>query len=254
MSAFKEELVNEINRLRTNPKKYSNTLRDYMTCFSGNILRFPGNDNGIATEEGAQAYQEAVDYLLQEDRRESLTPSKGLCRICEEYISLAKQTEDLESIDMDKLIKKYGSYGGSFSRAIDFGGETPENVVVYLIVCDGDKSRGQRNTLLNPDVKLVGVATGKHSSYGYFSVIITCTKFNNKIDSDDNGFLDAESLAVQVDEPKDDGGALPPDVESVDREEAIIVENGKKKKVIRIIKKLEDGRKIVETTKQNIDE
>jgi len=253
MSAFKEELVNEINRLRTNPQNYTSTLKDYMTCFKGNSLIFPGATATIATEEGPQAYSEAINYLTNQSPREAVSPSKGLCRICEEFIALARQTEDIDAIDMDKIIKKYGSYGGSFSRAVDFGGETPENVVVYLTVCDGDKSRGQRNTLLNPDAKLVGVATGKHSVYGYFSVVITCSKFNNKVDQNDYGFLDAESLAVKVEEGQDNE-ELPADVLKVEKQEEIIEENGKKKKVIKIIKFLDDGRKLIETTKVNIDE
>ena len=253
MSAFKEELVNEINRLRTNPQSYTSTLKDYMTCFRGSSLLFPGATAAIATEEGPQAYSEAIDFLKNQSPREPVAPSKGLCRICEEFIALARQTEDIDAIDMDKIIKKYGSYGGSFSRAVDFGGETPENVVVYLTVCDGDKSRGQRKTLLNPDAKFVGVATGKHSVYGYFSVIITCTKFNNKVDQNDYGLLDAESLAVKVEDVQDNE-ELPPDVLKIEKQEEIIEENGKKKKVIKIIKFLDDGRKIIETTKVNIDE
>ena len=252
MSEYKVELVNEINRLRYNPKRYSSTLRDYMTCFHGKALVFPGANGGIETEEGAAAYQEAVDYLLQQERRELLTPSKGLCRICEDYVAQCKQTEEMENIDMDKIINKYGTFRGSFSRAIDFGGETPENVVVFLTVCDGDKSRGQRNTILNPEAKLVGVATGKHPSFGYFNVIITCTKFNNKVDADDNGFLDAQSRAMKVDEfanHNDDED----EVVSTEIKEEIIVENGKKKKLIKTIKNLKDGRKRVETSKQDIE-
>ena len=199
MSEFKRELVNEINRLRTNPKKFTKTLKDYMTCITGKVLYFPGNDSSITTEEGADAYIEAIDYLMKIESREPLIPSKGLCRICEEYISKISQIDDIESVNLDKILNKYGNYKGSFSRAIDFGGERPENVVVYLVVCDGDKSRGQRSTLLNPQVKLVGVGTGKHISYGYFSVIITCSQFDNKIDSEDNGFLDVQSLSVKID-------------------------------------------------------
>lgn len=253
MSAFKEELVNEINRLRTNPQNYTSTLKDYMTCFRGNSLLFPGATAGIATEEGPQAYTEAINFLNSQSPREAVAPSKGLCRICEEFMVLARQTEDIDAIDMDKIIKKYGSYGGSFSRAVEFGGETPENVVVYLTVCDGDKSRGQRKTLLNPDAKFVGVATGKHSVYGYFSVIITCSKFNNKVDQNDYGLLDAESLAIKVPDVEDNE-ELPPDVLKIEKQEEIIEENGKKKKVIKIIKFLDDGRKLIETTKINIDE
>ena len=248
MSEFNKCLVDEINKLRNNPPKYTKVLKDYMTCFTGNVLHFPGNDSCITTEEGPKAYEEAIDYLMLQERRELLNPSKGLCRICEEYISKIIQTDEIEKVDMDPIINKYGSYKGSFSRAIDFGGERPENVVVYLMVCDGDRSRGQRNTLLNPDVKLVGVGTGKHPSFGYFSVIITCIQFKNKIDSDDNGLLDAESLAIKINEEenKDD------EVEHVTKEEKIINRNGKKIKIVKKIAQLKDGRKKIETDEYEI--
>ena len=251
MSAFKKELVNEINRLRTNPKRFTSTLKDYITCFKDKVLHFPGNDTSITTEEGADAYNEAIEYLLRTERREPLNPSKGLCRICEEYIAQIKHREDIESVDLDEIIKKFGDFKGSFSRAIDFGGERPENVVVYLVVCDGDKSRGTRDSLLNPEVKLVGVGTGKHDSFGYFSVIITCTEFHNKIDDDDNGFLDAKSKAIKV---EDKGENSDDEVESIDKKEEIVTENGKKKKKIKVIKTLKDGRKRIETTTVPLEE
>ena len=253
MSAFKRELVNEINRLRTNPKRFTSTLKDYMKCIKDKVLHFPGSETSISTEEGVEPYNEAIEYLVKLERREPLNPSKGLCRICEEYISQIKHIEDIESVDLDDIIKKFGDFKGSFSRAIDFGGERPENVVVYLIVCDGDPSRGTRDTLLNPEVKLVGVGTGKHDNFGYFSVIITCTEFHNKVDEDDNGFLDAQSRAIKVEE-KEKGENSDDEVESVDKKEEIVVENGKKKKKIKVIKTLKDGRKRIETTTVPLEE
>ena len=251
MSAFKRELVNEINRLRTNPKRFTSTLKDYKSCIKDKVLHFPGNDTSISTEEGTEAYDEAIEYLIRLERREPLNPSKGLCRICEEYISQIKHREDIESVDLDEIIKKFGDFKGSFSRAIDFGGERPENVVVYLIVCDGDKSRGTRDSLLNHEVKLVGVGTGKHDNFGYFSVIITCTEFHNKIDDDDNGFLEAKDKAIKV---EDKGGNSDDEVESIDKKEEIVTENGKKKKKIKVIKTLKDGRKRIETTTVPLEE
>lgn len=36
---------------------------------------------------------------------------------------------------------------------MDFGGETPELVLINLVVSDGDPSRGQRESLLSTDLK-----------------------------------------------------------------------------------------------------
>ena len=41
------------------------------------------------------------------------------------------------------MVEKYGTYSGNISRALDFGGETSENVLVNLILSDGDPTREQ---------------------------------------------------------------------------------------------------------------
>ena len=70
------------------------------------------------------------------------------------------------------MVEKYGTYSGNISRALDFGGETPENVLVNLIVSDGDPTRDQRETLLSKNLKKVGVGFGNHDEFGYVIVIV----------------------------------------------------------------------------------
>ena len=195
MSDFNQELVREINSLRTNPKKYSRTVAKYINYFKGKILRLPGSNAGIKTEEGPDAYREAADFLSKQPRIEALEPSKGLCRIAEDFISAVQQSDpnDLGNIDMEEIINKYGSFGGSFSRAMDFGGETPEQALVNLIVSDGDTSRGQRESLLSTEIKRIGVANGEHETYRHCTAIVTCTEFENEVDDDDNGLLEVEN-------------------------------------------------------------
>lgn len=61
-------------------------------------------------------------------------------------------TNDLENIDMEYIINKYGSFSGYFSRPIDFGGETSKQSFIYLIVSDCDKSRGQKESFLSTEI------------------------------------------------------------------------------------------------------
>ena len=194
MSEFNEELLAEINALRTNPRKYARNISKYINYFKGNLLCLPGSNAGIQTEEGPEAYQEAVDFLSKQSRIEALKPSKGLCRIAQDFISAVQKPDsnDLENIDMEEIINKYGSFSGSFSRAMDFGGETPEQAVINLIVSDGDKSRGQRESLLSTEIKRIGVANGEHKTYRHCTAIVTCTEFENTVDDDDNGLLEEE--------------------------------------------------------------
>ena len=291
MSDFNEDLIMEINLLRTNPKKYAKTISKYMNYFKGKLLCLPESNAGIQTEEGVEAFKEAVDFLNKQPKIEPLKPSKGLCRIAEDFISIYQKPEsgDLANKDMEEIINKYGSFAGSFSRAMDFGGETPEMAIINLVVSDGDPSRGQRESLLSTEIKRIGVANGKHDTYRHCSAIITCTEFENTFDKDDNGLLTEvkptnikknenikedyrskrelkENNYDKKNEVKDkkhdndnknqsDGKEeLPPGVASINKTEKIIVEDGEKKKVIKIIKVMEDGSKQIETVKEIVEE
>ena len=292
MSDFNEDLIMEINLLRTNPKKYAKTISKYMNYFKGNLLCLPGTNAGIQTEEGVEAFKEAVDFLNKQENLEPLKPSKGLCRIAEEFIAIYQKPDsgELANKDMEDIINKYGSFSGSFSRAMDFGGETAEMAIINLVVSDGDPSRGQRESLLSNEIKKVGVANGEHEVYRHCSAIITSTEFDNTFDKDDNGLLtqskpkniksieknknDEEKLnnlnekkdenkenekineGVKTDKKKNINGKedLPLGVASINKTEKIVVENGDKKKVTKIIKVMEDGSQRIETIKEILDE
>ena len=291
MSDFNEDLITEINLLRTNPKKYAKTISKYMNYFKGKLLCLPESNAGIQTEEGVEAFKEAVDFLNKQPKIEPLKPSKGLCRIAEDFISIYQKPDsgDLANKDMEEIINKYGSFAGSFSRAMDFGGETPEMAIINLVVSDGDASRGQRESLLSTEIKKIGVANGKHDTYRHCSAIITCTEFENTFDKDDNGLLTEvkptnikknESIKEdyrskrelkennydkknEVKDKKHDNDnknqsdgkeELPPGVASINKTEKVIVEDGEKKKVIKIIKVMEDGSKQIETVKEIVED
>ena len=290
MSDFNEDLIMEINLLRTNPKIYAKTISKYMSYFKGNLLCLPDTNAGIQTEEGVEAFKEAVDFLNKQEKIEPLKPSKGLCRIAEEFIAIYQKPDsgELANKDMEDIINKYGSFSGSFSRAMDFGGETAEMAIINLVVSDGDPSRGQRESLLSTEIKKVGVANGEHDVYRHCSAIITCTEFDNTFDKDDNGLLtqgkpanlknkekaknDDEkerNLTAKKDEKNDKKNEevksgkkkningkddLPFGVASINKTEKIVVENGDKKKVTKIIKIMEDGSQQIETVKEILDE
>ena len=182
---------------------------------------------------------------------------------------------------MNELIDKYGSFVGSFNRIMECGGATPEQVVINLLVSDGDKSRNQRDVLLNKGLKTVGLASGKHDIYRTATLIVMCTKFENKSDSDDFetyggnvkkvGGIEAPAQAPPQPKPQPQpqpqptGGLTmlnekiveqpkpvikePPketkidddNVVSVDRAERVVVDGGKRKKKITLTKHYKDG-------------
>ena len=282
--SFEEQLENKINEFRTNPKGYAKKINEYVSYFKGKTLRIPGSNAGIRTEEGAAAYIEAVDFLSQQEGVDPLEPSKGLGRICADFMAEAQKVDpdQIGNIDLEEIIAKYGSFSGSLNRAMDFGGEDPEQVLINLIVCDGDPNRGNRESLLSTDLKRIGVANAKHATYRFCTLIISCTKFKNTYDSDDDGFIGESTptyskpveqkpaeeektikprKVVLKQKPKEEAppeeeeeDAPPEGVVSETRTEKIVMEKGKKKRIIKIVRTMEDGSKETETIKEAVED
>ena len=197
--SFLSELVQEINKVRANPSSYADIIDSYKQHFQGKILKLPNSNVGIKTQEGAEGYDECSRFLRSADSAEPLIPSKGLTSIANELLVVVQRDpSEINTVDMNSIIDKYGSFVGSFNRVMECGGATPEQVIINLLVSDGDRSRSQRDALLNKSLKRIGVASGKHDIYRVATVIIFCTKFQNSVDSDDNEYYGADSSAYNT--------------------------------------------------------
>ena len=192
--SFDRELVDEVNNLRSDPKKFADKIKKYLDYFEGKVLKVPGRKAGIQTHEGPKAYEEAINYLSKQSPVEPLSPSKALFRISQDYLrKIQRKNASASDVDVDALIDKYGTYYGDLIYAADYGGLTPEEALIFLIVSDGDYNRRQRESLLSKSYKLIGGASGKHPMFQNCTVIFTCTEFENNKDAEDIGFLDGSS-------------------------------------------------------------
>ena len=281
MQGFEQQVANELNILRTIPQKYSNSIREYKKYFKGTELILPGTNIAIQTQEGANAYEEAGQYLENANVINPLKLNESLCRIAKEYLVEVQKTDinEVSNIDLESIIANYGQFKGSFSRIIDFGGTTPALVIANLLVGDGDEKRSQRQSLLNEKFFLMGVASGKHSQFGQCTVILLCTEFYSKnpeeVNREDEKKVNLigqptklrskppTQYTQQYNNPPQ-GNVVPqqnyggdPDcpegVKKVIKTENIIVEGGKRKKIIKTVKYMEDGSMQTEIEKEVIN-
>ena len=282
--SFAEQLVKEINEFRTNPKEYSKKVEKYIGYFKGKTLMIPGTNTGMKTQEGAEAFKEAVDFISKLEPIEPLEPSKGCSRICKDFLEEVQKVDpnEIDKINYDGIIEKYGTFQGNVNRELDFGNETPEQIVMSIITSDGDPTRSHRDNLLSTNLKKIGIANGTHNIYRFCTVIIFCTKFINNVDEDDAGYIDSNApntekkkqeepegqtlkpkkvvLNKPKEEPKkeepqnDNKGIMRDDVVSEQIKEKIVEENGKKLKISRIIRTLKDGSKEIDTIKKEYKE
>jgi hypothetical protein len=186
-TAKPKEIIEEINILRENPSLYAKKVEEYSTYFNDKIFKLPNLNIKIQTQEGAAPYIETVEYLKTKEKINTLIPSKALCEIAQEIADnlVDSETGEIDEELHEQIIDKHGSFSGKFTRAMDFGGFTSEQVVINFLVCDGDVDRTQREPLLGEGLKKIGVAFGKHNIYRTICVLVTCSEFNNTKDPDD---------------------------------------------------------------------
>ena len=292
---FSLNIIKEINKVRSNPKEYSQNVKNNINCFQGKVLKLPESKIGIITKEGPDAYIECAKFLETVSPIQKLKINESLNKIAKEFLNKIQNTEinEIDNIDMEKIIDKYGNFSGSFSRAIDFGGNSPKNVICNLLVSDGDKNRSQRERLFNNELKLIGAASGKHKSFSYCSVIVCCEEFyENEIEDEEKEFSldndnDKKKFMNEFKKKKsgikdnednynfnnfiknnhlnnnfEDNENFVNDedendmigVKKIKKEIKEIVEKGKRKKLIKIIKIMEDGMINTEITKESIDD
>ena len=229
-------IIEEVNILRSDPKKYSEKLERYKTYFTGDIIQIPEIDVEISTQEGEVPYTETIEYLKKQESVEKLIPSKALCEIAQEILDkvVDSETGEIEEAEAEKIIDRHGNFSGKFTRAMDFGGFTSEQIVINFIVCDGDPERTQRDPLLGKGLTKVGVAFGKHNIYSTGCVLVSCTEFESNNNDDTPIF---KNITFSIDDENEEEKKRKE--EEKEREKAI--EEGKRKEEEK--KKEEEKRK-----------
>lgn len=170
LSNIEKEVVYEINLFRSNPAKYA---EDYIAplakYYERKVLHYP-NDKSIMTIEGISALHECVRVLKKVGPMPLMQPSKGLSLAAKDHQKDQGKTGKTghtggDRSDMKERIERYGEWQARIAENIAYGNSSARQVLIFLLVDDGVKSRGHRTNLLHPAFKTVGIAFGKHPVY-----------------------------------------------------------------------------------------
>ena len=132
------------------------------------------------TQEGPSAYREAADFLLSLPKLQPLTLDNALTSAAQEManeLSHYDEFEQMNNINRESILEKYGHYEGQFGESTDFGSMTPEMVVVNLLVDDDNKSRSNRKMLFKETYRKIGCGSAPHNTYKSVTVIMFATNF-----------------------------------------------------------------------------
>ncbi len=170
LTPLEKEVVYEINLFRSNPAKYA---KDFISplekYYEGKILHYPG-DIPIKTNEGVKALYECVRELKKIKSLDIIHPCEALSLAARDHQKDQSKTgytghTGSDRSDLKIRIERYGEWQVRIAENIAYGNSSARQIVIFLLIDDGVKSRGHRTNLLYPAYKNVGIACGNHPVY-----------------------------------------------------------------------------------------
>ncbi len=181
LTALEKQVLREMNLARARPAGYAGSLEELRKYFKGTRFKRP-RETAVQTQEGVNAVDDAIAYLKMIEPVEALTPSPGMSQAAKDHVrdqgpkgSLGHQGSD--GSGMSERVRRYGNWRGKIAENISYGHADAREVVIQLIIDDGNPDRGHRETLFDPDHRVVGVACGHHAQYRAMCVTTFATGY-----------------------------------------------------------------------------
>ena len=96
---------------------------------------------------------------------------------------------------MNTRVEKYCDWKGGLAESLDFGTTDAQNVMIKLLICDGDKKRSQRQYIFDPGFIFFGAGFYNHIKYKRCSVI----SYAGHIQAKDADFSEKELIHNYLD-------------------------------------------------------
>ena len=162
-------ILREMNLARTNPALYATYAEELRNHYDGRCLVLPGHTR-IHTKEGLHSVDEAIRFLKSVRPIQPLTLSPGMSRgaadHCADQANGGFSHSGRDGSNPAKRMNRYGSWGASWGENIAYGKQSARDIVLALIIDDGQPARKHRKNIFNPSFNFTGVAYGPHSRFG----------------------------------------------------------------------------------------
>jgi hypothetical protein len=171
-----DQVLNELNRARTDPQAYAQSLRELRRHFQGRLLHDGVEDGGIMTFEGVAAVDEAIAFLERQAPLPALDLADPLIRSAMDQARDQSRSGRIGHTGSDgssfaDRIHRQATWLGEAGEAIAYGDGGAAEVIRQLIVDDGEPDRGHRILLFSPGLRRAGVACAPHPTYDEVCVL-----------------------------------------------------------------------------------
>lgn len=177
LTAFEQDIINELNLLRSDPQAYAGYLEEYRKFYNGKIVTVP-NRPAYRSIEGITPLDEAISLLKETKPLDSLKASALVSRASKDHLrdmidnSIFSHTGSDGSTAKDRLNKYLLADSFSFGENIVKASLPARELVFRMLIDDGTPTRQHRKNLLNPAFKFIGLSKSEDKSEIGLQVLI----------------------------------------------------------------------------------
>lgn len=169
LSQAERDLLNEINQARAHPQVYAAYLESLKPLFNGKEYK-PAGQEGLKTEEGWSAVEDAIKFLRAAKPLGPLSVSHGLCQAAMAHVKDQSGTgstghKGSDSSFIEQRVKPFGTWRGGIGENLTYGDESARERVLTWLIDDGFPGRGHRRRLMSSDYNVAGVCCGPHPQF-----------------------------------------------------------------------------------------
>jgi len=170
-----EEIFQEHNKLRKDPKSYIEKLTKAENYYKDKIFRHP-NEIPIETYEGVEGIKKAIEFLKNQEPVKELIYSEPLSKSALDHANdIGRQGLHNHEGSNDTLlsdrIEKYTEWDGAIAESLQFCYKNAENIIMNLIIDDGSNEKHQRENLFSEEFQYIGIGCAKHKNFKLCTVI-----------------------------------------------------------------------------------
>jgi uncharacterized protein YkwD len=182
-SAIAREVLNEVNQVRQDPPAYAQVLKSRREHYKGRRFEQPGRIP-ILTQEGVEAVDEAINFLVKSKPLPAIEWSDGLALAAGELALDQGKTGqtghgDSDGSRLEDRINHHGRWSGQIAENVAYGHSSARETVIAWLIDDGVSSRGHRKNLFQSTIRLAGVAGGPHPGFRTVWVIDFAGRFDS---------------------------------------------------------------------------
>jgi uncharacterized protein YkwD len=174
LRALEDAIVDELNRLRSNPPAYAEDLAGFGKLYRGDTVTVPGY-MAVRTREGTAAVDDAIAVITSIEPMPPVTRSPGLSRAARAYAYRLGHDGVLshggDSASPHDRMALYGRVRGMFAENVGAVYREARLMVLEQFVDDGVESRVHRYNMIGPMFRVVGVGCSPHPRYDVVCVM-----------------------------------------------------------------------------------